>query len=242
MVFVGLPILTYSYGTAVVGSVAVLIGIMVVVYNFLAVILLTLPHQNATGEDPAPWRRTATQVVRNPLILGCVGGLALAVIGTPVPVAVDRALELVGRIASPVALLAVGADLDFRHLRGDVTATVLVAVAKLAVYPGIVALVLLGCGLEGTAVAAVLRSSLSDGPEERRILLVPQFAGFCVSAPDDLRIELPVEIGQQDAQHVRPVRAQASGRAVGRELQFSRGIQDPAARVVADAGAPVEHP
>jgi predicted permease len=154
MVFMGVPIVTYGLGETVLGSVAVLIGVMIVVYNFLAVIVLALPHRDRGLGAGAAWRRTAGQMGRNPLILGCAGGIVLAVSGVTLPVSLDRALGLVGRTALPLALLTVGADLDFRRLRGDVGATALVAVVKLAVYPALVWFVLGRLGIAGSALAA----------------------------------------------------------------------------------------
>jgi predicted permease len=155
MVFMGVPILTYAYGEQTLGSVAVLIGIMVVVYNFLAVIVLSLPHsgERRLGAVRA-WGLTAGQIGRNPLIIGCAGGLALAVTGIPLPVTLERSLGLVGRTALPLALLSVGGDLDFRRLRGDIGVTAVVAAAKLVVYPALVALVLRAAGLAGPSLAA----------------------------------------------------------------------------------------
>ena len=49
MVFVGLPLIMNAFGDEAVGQVAVLVGVMIVVYNFLAVIVLTLPTAGAAA-------------------------------------------------------------------------------------------------------------------------------------------------------------------------------------------------
>jgi len=61
-------------------------------------------------------------------------------------VALDRALDLVGRTAAPLGLLCVGAGLDFGRLRDEVPATAAAAAVKLIAYPaaGYAALRLLG--------------------------------------------------------------------------------------------------
>ncbi|MBD3219611.1 AEC family transporter [bacterium] len=154
MVFMGLPILAYAQGDAAVGAAGVLIGVMVVVYNALAVVLLSLPHGRGDGGLARRGLAAVGEMGRNPLIIGCVVGLFLAVANLPIPLMLDRALGLVGRTALPLALLTVGADLDFRDLRGDVVSTGAVALVKLIVYPGLVALALLALGLRGPALAA----------------------------------------------------------------------------------------
>jgi len=138
MVFVGLPIIIYTFGEDVIGPAAVLIGFMVVVYNFLAVLVLILPHRNDGGRRERIWAKTALEMVRNPLILASGGGILFSALGLGITPALDRSLELVGRIAMPLALISVGASLDFRKLRSEIRPAVLIAAIKLVVYPGLV--------------------------------------------------------------------------------------------------------
>ena len=146
MVFVGLPVIVNACGEGVLGPAAVFIGFMVVVYNFLAVIVLVLPHRASDESAWGAWSKAGVKILGNPLILASGGGLVLSGFEIGLPVVADRSLELVGRIAMPLALLSVGASLDLRRLRTEVGATALVSLLKLVVYPGLVCggLVLLG--------------------------------------------------------------------------------------------------
>ena len=154
MVFMGLPVLSNAYGEGAVGQVAVLVGYMVILYNLLAVLLLTLPHQQLRAGSAAVWLRPLGQILRNPLILGCGAGILLSALHLSLPVSLDRALALVGRSALPLALLVLGADLDFRHLRDNLGPTVLIATGKLIIYPGLAWLGLRALGYEGLQLAA----------------------------------------------------------------------------------------
>ena len=154
MVFMGLPVLSNAYGEAAVGQVAVMVAYMVILYNFLAVLLLILPHQQLSAGSARVWLRTFGQVLRNPLILGCGAGILLSALRLPLPVSLDRALALVGRSALPLALLVLGADLDFRRLRENLGLTTLIALGKLIVYPGLAWLGLRALGYEGLQLAA----------------------------------------------------------------------------------------
>jgi len=138
MVFVGLPIIFNAYGDVAVATVAVMIAFMVVFYNLLAVLLLTLPHQQASVSDPAVWAGTGLKILKNPLIIGCVAGLLFSAFGIELPTSLDRSLSLVGRTALPLALLTVGAGLDFTQLRAELPAASLTAFIKLIVYPALV--------------------------------------------------------------------------------------------------------
>ena len=145
MVFVGLPVIMNAYGDSVLGPAAVLIGFMVVIYNFLAVLVLTLPHKGTSNV----WMKTTVEIFKNPLILGSGAGILLSALSIPLPVSIDRTLEVVGRIAMPLALLSVGADLDFRKLGSEAGPAFLVAFIKLILYPGLVFIGLYWLGITG---------------------------------------------------------------------------------------------
>lgn len=149
MVFVGLPVIINAYGNAALGPAAVLIAFMVVVDNLLAVLLLTFPHARRGARDPRLWAHTLWRILTNPLIVGCVGGILCSLLGTHLPVGIDRTLALVGRIAAPLGLICVGAGLDFGKLRAEMPSLALPAAMKLIVYPLIVFLGLRSQGLAG---------------------------------------------------------------------------------------------
>jgi predicted permease len=153
MVFFGLPVVANAYGEEALGLAAVLVGFMVMLYNLLAVLLLTLPHRERSARSAAVWGRTALAILRNPLIVGSGLGILASATGVVLPVALDQALDLVGRIALPLALIALGAGLDLGHLRAEMRPALLVGVVKLAIYPGLVLAGLRALGLTGQELA-----------------------------------------------------------------------------------------
>jgi predicted permease len=181
MVFVGLPVVANAYGEGVLGSAAVLIGFMVVVYNVLAVFVLVLPHQRRSDRGAGllnGWLGTLRTALVNPLILACAAGIAWSALDLGIPVSADRALEMVGRIALPLALLSVGASLEVGRLRAEIGPTVWVSALKLVVYPALVWAGLRALGLSGaelgvpilimaapTAVVSTIMAREMDGDE-----------------------------------------------------------------------------
>ena len=143
--FVGLPVTLYALaaigqGTPAVEALVLLaLAPIIPVYNVAAVIVLA-------GATPAENRRGRQQVVAvlrsiatNPLIIACLAGLAVAYSGVVLPEALTRTLDLMGELALPGALLAMGASLRLRAIRaGGVVATaaslVKVLVAPLSGY------------------------------------------------------------------------------------------------------------
>ena len=154
LVFMGLPLVYNAWGAEAVGQVAVLVGLMVIVYNMLAVLVLTLPHRRRGADPVAAWLDTGRRIATNPLALGSLGGIALSALDVSLPKALGDALDLVGRTALPLALVSVGAGLDFRRLRSELPVTAAVALVKLGVYPALVWLGLSLAGLDGLALKA----------------------------------------------------------------------------------------
>ena len=155
-VFLGLPLVYNAWGAEAVGQVAVVVGLMVVVYNVLSVPLLTLPHRTKGARPWAGAMSGTRTILLNPLALGCLSGIAYAALALPLPRALDVSLDLVGRTALPLALISVGAALDLRRLRHELPVTSLVVVLKLGVYPALVWLGLTALGMTGLGMKAVV--------------------------------------------------------------------------------------
>jgi predicted permease len=150
--FFGLPVAVSALGDAVVGQAAVLIGSVVITYNLLGVLLLTLPHRDMSARSLAVWVGALKKIAVNPLILGVAAGTALSLSGTILPPVLDRPVEMVGRTALPLALICLGAGLDLSRLRADVWPALLVSAFKLIVYPAIIWFWLRELGLSGPAL------------------------------------------------------------------------------------------
>ncbi|MBU0740974.1 AEC family transporter [bacterium] len=152
--FFGLPIAVSALGEEVVGRSAVLIGCLVVIYNLLGVLLLSLPHRDLSARSLAVWGVAARRIALNPLILGVAAGVVLSLSGIVLPQFLDRPVEMVGRTALPLALITLGAGLDLGRLRAELAPAAAVSAVKLIVYPAIVWLWLRELGLSGAALQA----------------------------------------------------------------------------------------
>lgn len=155
-VFIGLPIVIYALGEEAVQLVAVQVSVTVIIYNFLGAVLLVLPQQDQSARSFRVWARTTARVLRNPLILASAFGIIYSLVGLPFPLALDRTLELLGRTAAPLALITVGAGLEFERLREDLPTTLAVTLVKTVMYPALILMGLKIAGLDGLALQAPL--------------------------------------------------------------------------------------
>jgi hypothetical protein len=120
-------------GQEVMGPASLLIGFTVPLYNFLAIVVLTFCRSDREAKGIS--RTILGDVLFNPLIIASAAGLLCSAAGLALPSALDKGLELVGGIASPLALITVGISLDLSRLRSDILTFVAVSASKLLLYP-----------------------------------------------------------------------------------------------------------
>lgn len=73
----------------------------------------------------------------NPVILSALAGILASALQIPIPLVIQRSLDILSGLALPTALLLIGASLSFRVMRGHFL-TVMGSVAiKLFLLPGI---------------------------------------------------------------------------------------------------------
>ncbi len=131
-----------------VAQLAVVIGLAVPVANILAVAALS--RGNALGIGA-----TVRRIALNPFLLAALAGVAAGLSGWQPPAALLRPVQMLAQAAVPVALLSIGATMDWRALgRLDRFSGALVAI-RLLILP---ALTLALCLLSGAdaALAQVL--------------------------------------------------------------------------------------
>lgn len=132
-------------------------GPLVLMINVICVVVLSIwGSARATS-----MRAVFDQIVVNPLILGCAAGLAANFAGVRGLGPVTDALQLLGGAAMPVALMCVGAGLDFRALRSAGVKVATASAMRLVLAPSLTygACVLVGVGPLPTAVAVGIAST-----------------------------------------------------------------------------------
>lgn len=139
MVFVGLPIINSALGNSVeiTGRVSLLISLTVPLYNVLAIWVLSVSGKKDAIKKPnIP--KAMKSILYNPIILSSMSGLLFSFLNFELPLSVDRTLELLGRIAAPLALVTVGISLDFPNLKNELGNSLIVSFLKLMVCPGLI--------------------------------------------------------------------------------------------------------
>ena len=113
-VYIGIPICENLFGEAGVNVASVAIPFVVIVFNMSAVIILSV---FSGGESKLHFGKLLLKIIRNPLIIGSLVGVAWSLIGIPVPVFLGNALTSLSKTATPLALLALGGSFEFKSVK-----------------------------------------------------------------------------------------------------------------------------
>lgn len=131
---------------------AVVAGLMIVLINFLCVSVLIL-YGKVSHRGITPYVR---EVLGNPLVLACAIGWFLSLSGIGLPGSTGDILEIVGRAALPVGLLAVGAALKPEAVPGHVSSIAISSIVQFVLKPASALLLISAVGLSGVAAAVIL--------------------------------------------------------------------------------------
>ena len=131
-VIMGIPIAQAIVGDADLSPVAILIAVIVPMFNFLSVVILEKFRGGRvkTGE-------VLLEIAKNPLIIGSVLGIVFLLLHIRLPVVVEKAVSNLGSIATPLQLFLLGAFFRFSGLRRYVRPLTVVTLVKLFVTPAV---------------------------------------------------------------------------------------------------------
>lgn len=114
----GIPVAESLFADgSLLGKASVMIAVIVPVYNVLAVITL-----ETLGGKKADYKKILLNIIKNPLIIGSVCGflgVGLKEAGLTILAPLHSAVASVSGIATPLALVALGASLNFSSIKGN---------------------------------------------------------------------------------------------------------------------------
>ena len=110
-VLMGLPIAANIFGKDKLGMTAVLVAVVVPIYNMLAVITLEIFRGQKINV-----LKILKGIAKNPLIIGSVLGLLSVAFNISLPETIDKTVSDIAAVATPLALIVLGASVTFDSL------------------------------------------------------------------------------------------------------------------------------
>lgn len=151
--YIGLAVAAALLGTHGLTVTALCVALVVPTVNVISV--LACAHLGENDRKPGVLS-LLRDVAKNPLLMACVLGSLFNVLGMGLPPIIGPFLEVLGRAALPIGLLAVGAGLDLSAARRAGFPVGVSSVGKLVLSPAIAAGLCLILGLPDIELAAVV--------------------------------------------------------------------------------------
>ena len=141
-----------------VSMVALMIIASVPLYNIAAVVVLsvTSPENDAITDKGELAKKTAKSIVTNPILIAVVVGSLWSLAGIPQPPIFSKTISSLAGVASPLALVALGASFEFADVRKKIKPVVLVVFNKLFLFCGIFLPVAIALGFRKEKLVAIL--------------------------------------------------------------------------------------
>lgn len=138
--YIGLAIVNSLFQAQGVATAIIIASILIPAVNICSVIVLQL---NQSTNDPETkdksigklFHHSVKGLLKNPLILSCLIGLSINFIGITIPAPLFESIHILGTIALPMGLMAVGAALVLNKIQTVLTPILISSTLKLILYP-----------------------------------------------------------------------------------------------------------
>ena len=158
--YIGLAAAFSLFGDEGLYLAAVLITVLIPLVNVLSVMVLV-----RYGGQKGGWYWIFTTVIKNPLIIACLAGMLVNLLGWQLPAMVENMVTILGRGSLPLGLLAVGSSLDFSSIKKTGVEIVYACLLKLILLPLLMWLTCTLLGVDNLSTAiAVLFAALPGSP------------------------------------------------------------------------------
>ncbi|MBN2331713.1 MAG: AEC family transporter [Deltaproteobacteria bacterium] len=131
--YIGLAVSFYFLGEEGFVRASIIAGFVIILQNFLAVVALQMHAGTAAVKGSRlvmVWR-----IMGNPVILAAVAGISYSALSLPLPLVVERSLDILSGLALPMALLIIGASLSFSLMQARIKPVLVSTTFKLLLQP-----------------------------------------------------------------------------------------------------------
>lgn len=152
VVIMGISMVQNLFGSDIdISITAILIAIVVPIYNVLAVITLEIYR----GGKPN-FKDIFISIATNPIILGSLAGILAVICGLTLPEVLHKPIAALSGSASPMALLVLGASFNLKSLNSNKRNVTVCVVARLVIAPAIGLFLLYNAGVRGVPMATAV--------------------------------------------------------------------------------------
>lgn len=151
----GLAFIENIYGTSAMGPLMI-IG-AVPLYNIFSVIVLTFEAEDDGAEkDMNRLKQAGINILKNPIIIAIALGLIVAYFRIDFPTIVDNTVNNIAKMATPLALIGMGAGFEGRKALAKIKPTIAASLIKLVAQPLVFIPLAVALGFTGEKLIGIL--------------------------------------------------------------------------------------
>lgn len=151
----GLAFIQNIYGSSAMGPLMIVSAVPL--YNIFSVIVLTFEANDSIGIDKkAKIRQAGINICKNPIILSILAGLIVGLLEIQFPTLVNKTVSNVAQMATPLALITIGAGFEGRKALAKIAPTMAASMIKLVLQPLVFLPVAAWMGFSGEKMIAIL--------------------------------------------------------------------------------------
>lgn len=132
--YIGLAVAYYYLGQEGFVSASLLIGFIMILQNLLSVSILQFYNDTDSHRHNAG--KILSKIMGNPVIISAVAGICFSLTNAALPMVLVRTLDIISGMALPLALLLIGATLNFDLMKSQLQPVLPAAGIKLILVPG----------------------------------------------------------------------------------------------------------
>ncbi len=187
-VIFGLPITESLFGSEKVGVAALLIAIIVPLFNILSVLAL----ETFRGGKP-DFKKISIGIIKNPLVIASCLGILTLLLKVKIPTAIEKTISDISKIATPLSLILLGASFKFDEIKKYIKQTSIAVIGKTVLIPCVMLPICIMFGYRGielstlmiifaapTSVSSFTMAQQMESDSDLAGQIVVFTSGFCV--------------------------------------------------------------
>lgn len=149
----GIPLGMSMYGDEALKSIAMIMAVSIPFYNVTAVLILSYFSETRTSRMFS-WKSVG-DVFSNPLIIACLVGVLFGFLHIELPRYIDAPVASIANISTPLALIVLGGQFQFKSLHKNIKMVLSATVLRLILIPMVAMWVFIQLGFRDVELCAL---------------------------------------------------------------------------------------
>lgn len=147
----GIPLVNYVCGDNAGGLSALMVAVIVPLFNVLAVITL-----ERFRDGKIQIGKLLKGIVTNPLVIGCAVGAIFLLLDIQLPSLIETTVSDAASIASPLAIVVLGASFNFSTIKTSIKELAITVCTRLLIVPALAIAAAVWLGFRGEALVCLM--------------------------------------------------------------------------------------